>query len=73
MDAATQVPDRVQAVVERVLAEPTLWPALIDLDDEEVFVDALVRNAAAWGLPLEADDVRTRLRDRRREWFERWI
>jgi hypothetical protein len=63
----------VEALVERLLGEPDLWPDLLALDDQDRFVAAVTGLAATWGLPLTADDVHAALVLRRREWFERWV
>jgi hypothetical protein len=65
--------ESLRVLVAQVLTEPDLWPGLLDLQDRELFASAVARLAASRGLDVSEDDVHERLRERRREWFERWV
>ncbi len=63
----------VDALVERLLAAPELWPELVELDDRDRFADRAAALAAHWQLDLTADDVRAALAGNRHEWLRRWV
>ncbi|MFV8754896.1 aspartyl/asparaginyl beta-hydroxylase domain-containing protein [Nannocystaceae bacterium ST9] len=52
----------------RVLAEPALWPALIDASEREVFVRRCVELGTQLGFRLLAGDVEAALAAARRSW-----
>ena len=63
----------VDALVERLLERPDLWPALLAAEDRDGFVVQVTELAAGWGLELPATEVHDALVARRREWFSRWV
>ena len=63
----------VDALVERILDEPALWPELLALEDRDRFASVVSGLATDWGIDLASADVRAALVSRRQEWFRRWV
>jgi hypothetical protein len=57
--------------VDRILHDQAALAALTAVADRAHFVDACLAQAAAWGLPLRADEVATRTREAHLAWLER--
>ncbi len=62
----------VDALVERLLERPDLWPVLLAAEDRDGFV-VVTELAAGWWVELPAVEVHDALVARRREWFSRWV
>jgi len=57
--------------IDRVLQDQEALTALTAMADRAGFVDSCLRQAAAWGLPLNPHDVATRMRESHLAWLER--
>jgi hypothetical protein len=65
--------DSLRFLIAQVVAEPDLWPRLLDIRDRDAFAAAVAELAASRGLDVSEEDVHEGLRDRRRQWLERWV